>query len=183
MSQMPKRPGDKGEIGLIDLLAINYFRRRWVVQELLLSRRVVIRVGDAEYWIDSTDGADTPNAEWGWENNPDIGWRWEATPAPWFRYAAKGHFIRDMRKEGCGSLFEMMLATEKSLGKDPRDKVFGVLALAQAIVRHQYSIRADYSLSLQHIMIGAFAQCLVVDKDPGLIWAACGIQGWDHYPS
>lgn len=60
-----------------------------------------------------------------------------------------------------------MLATEKSLGKDPRDKVFGVLALAQANVRHQYSIRADYSLSLQHIMIGAFSQRLVVDKDPG----------------
>lgn len=47
-----------------------------------MSRRVVMRVGDAEYWIDNTDGADTPNAEWGWEDNPDIGWCWEATPAP-----------------------------------------------------------------------------------------------------
>lgn len=69
-------------------------------------------------WIDSIDGVDIFNVEWGWEDNFDIGWCWEVILVFWFWYVVKGYFIRDMRKEGCGFLFEMMLVMEKSLGKD-----------------------------------------------------------------
>ncbi|KAK0721258.1 heterokaryon incompatibility protein-domain-containing protein [Apiosordaria backusii] len=166
--------GDGGQISLPDLLRRDYFKRLWVVQELLIAQRVDIRVGNTEYWINSTTV----------EKRTFFGHgNWGTMPAPWFQYAARGGSIGDSQQDSSSRLLNMMIVTDNCLSADPRDKVFGVLALAQAGANNEHLIRPDYSLSLRHIMIGAFAHCLIVDDDTHLLWAASGIRGWSDYPS
>ncbi|KAK0663438.1 heterokaryon incompatibility protein-domain-containing protein, partial [Cercophora samala] len=175
LSEIPRfKTGDDGQICLVDMLNRRYFERLWVVQELLISQIAVIRVRDTEYWITNT------TADKFYDSDHD--WDWEAMPAPWLGQAAKGAFT-GQQTSGFSSLLRLMKVTSNCLGADPRDKVFGILALAQANAEHGDLIRPDYSLSLQHIMVGTLAHCLVVDKYDDFLWEACGVQGWDEYPS
>jgi hypothetical protein len=65
---------------------------------------------------------------------------------------------------------------------DPRDKVFGILGLAQAD-DSMPAIRPNYTISTQHVFIGMFAHCLINLRDTMVLSGASGIHGWGDYPS
>lgn len=67
---------------LDDLLKRRYFSRIWIIRELLLSQRIVMRVGDVDFWADAAMAthfsADVPE------------WNWERTDAAWVKHIAQG---------------------------------------------------------------------------------------------
>ncbi|GAW16638.1 hypothetical protein ANO14919_060730 [Xylariales sp. No.14919] len=122
-----------------------YFTRLWVVQELILSPRTIIRIGDIDISVDSVTtkrlGESVP------------GWDWAKTPVPWFRYVARQTLGRDP----C----EALQLVSKANCSDPRDRLFGVLGMMNAKEIIDRGVQADYSVSIQHIWIGFFAHCLL----------------------
>ncbi|RWA05284.1 hypothetical protein EKO27_g9829 [Xylaria grammica] len=88
-----------------------YFTRLWVVQELILSPRTIIRIGDIDISVDSVTtkrlGESVP------------GWDWAKTPVPWFRYVARQTLGRDP----C----EALQLVSKANCSDLRDRLFGIL--------------------------------------------------------
>ncbi|VUC28245.1 unnamed protein product [Clonostachys rosea] len=171
---------------LIDLLERRYFSRIWVIQELLLSQRVSIRVGDVDFWADP---AMTTYLE---ANLP--GWKWGDTAAAWVQHMAKGAL-------GIKSLQELLRLTSRSQATDPRDRVFGLLGILpdpSASVKEGgdsdtkssdsslslSSLHADYSLSYQHVFIGLFGYCLINLRQPTILHHALGSGSHrDNYPT
>ncbi|PMD13488.1 hypothetical protein NA56DRAFT_585628, partial [Hyaloscypha hepaticicola] len=160
-------PGDSGLFTLNYLLKRRYFNRIWVVQEMILSRRAIIRIGSAEYWVDHQTSRDIANE--------DPRWDWGSTAAPWFQHASQPW----VTAEDQIGLLGLMRLTWECQSTDPRDKVFGVLGLDQWVP----PIRPDYSISLQHVFIGIFAHCLINLRDTRVLSIASGIHEWDDYPS
>ncbi|KAL6361098.1 hypothetical protein LRP88_04560 [Fusarium phalaenopsidis] len=131
----------QGKVNLNKLLSKRYFSRLWVIQELVVSRQVVFQVGDTEFWA---DGATVPRLK-----DHD----WENTSAPWFVHMAQG-------TSPGSDIYDAMRATWSSKASDPRDKIFGVLALLDDH-RERELFRPDYSLSFFHIYLGALAYSLL----------------------
>lgn len=168
-----------------ELLGRRYFSRLWVVQEVLLSYRTTIRIGNVDFWTDgmsfslwkeesprqrrdawrlseeATDdeagGTDsetgTDDVTWGTDSNwnPEAAWR--KTAAPWLLHASKGAQLKM-------TLPELMAMTSSTHCSDPRDRLFGVLGLLNPAGNHA-ALRADYSVSQQHVYIGLFAHLLL----------------------
>ncbi|KAJ4178257.1 hypothetical protein NW767_014900 [Fusarium falciforme] len=131
----------EGRVNLNELLSKRYFSRLWVIQELVVSRQVVFQVGDTEFWA---DGATVPQLK---------GHDWENTSAPWFVHMAQG-------TSPGSDIYDVMRATWSSKASDPRDKIFGVLALLDDH-RERELFRPDYSLSFFHMYLGALAYSLL----------------------
>jgi len=175
LHELPREPLDGGESSpgnplacdLHSLLKRRYFSRIWVVQEIILSRRSIIRIGSAEYWVDHQTIRDIAN------DNPN--WDWGRTAAPWFQHATQSW----LTAEDQIGLLGLMKLTWTCQATDPRDKLFGILGLDQWAP----PIRPDYSISLQHAFIGMFAHCLINLKDTRVLIMASGIHGGDDYPS
>jgi hypothetical protein len=68
----------------------------------------------------------------------------------------------------------MMKLTWTCHSSDPRDKVFGILGLAQS---DENAIRPNYTIPTQHAFTGIFAHCLVNLKDTGVLFTASGVRG------
>ncbi|KAM6535867.1 hypothetical protein FALCPG4_005398 [Fusarium falciforme] len=130
-----------GKLDVNKLLARRYFSRLWVVQELIVSRQVVFQVGDTEFWA---NGATVHQLK---------GHDWENTSAPWLVHMAQG-------TSPGGNIYDAMRATWSSKASDPRDKIFGILALIDDR-RERELFRPDYSLSFFHIYLGALAYSLL----------------------
>jgi hypothetical protein len=130
-----------GKVDLNKLLTRRYFSRLWVIQELVVSRQVVFQVGDTEFWA---DGATVPQLK---------GYDWENTSAPWLVHMAQG------TSQG-SKICDATRATWSSKASDPRDKIFGVLALLDDH-REKELFRPDYSLSFFHIHLGTLAYLLL----------------------
>ncbi|KAK4195142.1 heterokaryon incompatibility protein-domain-containing protein, partial [Triangularia verruculosa] len=155
---------------LLDLLKRKYFSRLWVVQELLLSRTAVMRVGITDYHVnDRTVDKIT---------QLDRNWDWSRTPAPWLQHAARRHVNTSPFRSG---LLDLLISTASCLCSDPRDRVFGLLALDGR--QEDQNINLDYSLSAQHVMMGAFTHCLVNHRDLRVFWGSGGIGSWSEYRS
>lgn len=133
-----------GKLDLNNLLAKRYFSRLWVIQELVVSRQVVFQVGDTEFWA---DGATVPQLK-----SHD----WENTSASWLVHMAQG-------TSPGSDIYDAMRATWSSKASDPRDKIFGILALLDDH-RERELFRPDYSLSFFHIYLGALAYSLLGQK-------------------
>ncbi|KAF5619581.1 heterokaryon incompatibility het-6 [Fusarium tjaetaba] len=112
-----------------ELLCRRYFSRVWVVQELVLARRVAIQIGDSEYWMDSTTMRFMKT-----HNN----WDWNSTSAPWLQNVG----LERLQKT---NIFHILRATRMCQCADPRDRVFGILSLLNDNSSDS-DLRADYSL-------------------------------------
>lgn len=171
---------------LRDLLGRRYFSRIWVIQELLLSQRVSIRVGDVDFW------ADPAMATYLEASLP--GWDWANTAAAWVQHMAKGTL-------GVKSLQELLRLTSRSQATDPRDRLFGLLGILPNLSASMeeaggassgpgdsslplWGLHADYSLSYQHVFIGLFGYCLINLRQPTILHHAWGPGSHgDRYPT
>ncbi|KAK4201343.1 hypothetical protein QBC40DRAFT_347897 [Triangularia verruculosa] len=136
-----------------------YFSRLWVVQELVLASRVVIRVGDIDFWADrastledrkTLEGADWPSKL----KNHD--------KALWMTHiASAGLSTRDL------DIGELLQLTRHAQCADPRDRIFGLTGILTNL-----DFRANYTLSCQHVYIGLFADLMIRGQRYGLL--ECG---------
>lgn len=152
---------------LMRILAQGYFSRIWVIQELILSPRAVIRFGDTDLIVE-------PMAL----NNlrkslPD--WDWERSSAPWVQYTSRKMFeVKNM----C----EALQLASNSRSTDSRDRLFGLLSLVSKD-RMDFHVHADYSLSSQQMWIGFFAHCLLRQDIQWFLYHASGIHSKESIPS
>ncbi|KAH7176176.1 phosphoribosylglycinamide synthetase [Dactylonectria macrodidyma] len=189
----PPQPGDKpGDSPvrpdapphrLSDLLGRRYFSRVWVIQELLLPQRVIMRVGDVDFWADPAMSAHFSSSV--------PGWNWERTHAAWVQHISQG-------ASSVKNLGELLWLTSLSRATDPRDRVFGLLGIMpelsvlkaapisdpNASPMPRGGLQADYSLSCQHVFIGLFAYCLINMRQPNILYhASCLHSNVLNYPS
>ncbi|CAH0050607.1 unnamed protein product [Clonostachys solani] len=165
-------PGD-----LKALLGRRYFSRIWVIQELLLSQRAVMRVGDVDFWTDPTTSVYFSI------NLPE--WSWEQTDAAWMQYISQG-------AASISTLRDLLLLTSHCRATDPRDRLFGLLSImpdmsnpsaeGDASQVEGSGLHADYSLSSQHVYIGLFAYCLLNLGHFNILYHASGnLSRWKAY--
>lgn len=141
------------------ILSRRYFSRVWVIQELILSRQTIFRIGDVEF----TTNAST----WKTRNATGQGLQRYLTPAPWVQYMGQQSFsVFDM--------FDMIGLTSKSQATDLRDRLFGVLSLLDEHTQSSVFI-PNYSLSTVHVFLGFFAHCLVNLERTHLFHHAAGL--------
>ncbi|RSL58699.1 hypothetical protein CEP54_007619 [Fusarium duplospermum] len=164
------------------LLRRRYFSRIWVVQELLLSKGAIIRVGDVDFWADASMPTRLSSSM--------PSWTWAQTHAVWAQYISQG-------ASSIGDLKEMLQATALSLATDPRDRVFGLLGIMPelSVLSEQPTsdsntpplrlggLQADYTLSCQHIFIGLFGYCILNLRRPDILYHASSISPMPNYPS
>ncbi|KAM0426100.1 hypothetical protein ACHAPT_008731 [Fusarium lateritium] len=163
------------------LLSRRYFSRIWVVQELLLSQRAVMRIGDVDFWA---DGAMTGH----FSRVPN--WNWGRMPAPWVRNISQG-------ASSAKDLKQLLWMTSRSLATDPRDRVFGLLGIMPELSvltespasgsstspRQLGGFVADYSLSHHHVFTGLFGYCLLNLLQANILYHASCLWREYHYPS
>jgi hypothetical protein len=149
-----------GVQGVTDLLTRRYFSRLWVVQELILSPRVIIRIGDVDFQSDGTTSGNL------WASELD-------DLAPWVQHTSRGASL-DL------DLLQMMQLTFSTGCADPRDRLFGLMGI---LTGEALTFAPDYSLPVQHVFLGLAAHLLVA-KDMGhvLAWAS-GISESTSIPS
>lgn len=148
------------------LLCKRYFSRIWVVQELVLARRVAFQIGDSEYWMDS-------NTMRSLEAN--ISWDWNSTTAPWLQNVG----LERLQET---NILHILRATHMCQCADPRDRVFGILSL---LSNNSFDsvLRADYSLSFREMVIGLFSHTLLDLRDLGVLRFAAGLHNYSKFPS
>lgn len=159
------------------LLGRRYFSRIWVIQELLLSQRTVIRVGDVDFWTDPT------TSTYFSINLPE--WSWEQTDAAWVQYISQG-------AASINTLRDLLLLTSHCRATDPRDRLFGLLSMMPEMSDpsiegdisevESAGLHADYSLSSQHVYLGLFAYCLLNLGYINILYHASGnLSRWKAY--
>ncbi|KAL8357301.1 hypothetical protein RB598_002241 [Gaeumannomyces tritici] len=163
----PRRVGLETLAELSRVLSRMYFNRVWVIQELVLAKHVVLRVGSTDYEIHPSTFVKCGKPE--------------MTPAHWIRYATKGILAGD-------GIADIIRLTWESRASDPRDRIFGILGLLEypssgPLPSPRLDLTANYGLSPQHIFTGFFAYLIVQMGSSKILAAAVGIQGWGQMPS
>lgn len=167
--ESPGYPQSRTQVTMTNLLERRYFSRVWIVQELLLSNTVSMRVGDVDFWANALILT----------HISDTGLRWEVTAAPWVEYLSQG------TQSGRG-IRDLLSMTSRTGTTDPRDRIFGLMGIAPMSIpedNQNFGPGADYSLSCQHIFIGTFVYCLIAQRDAAVLHAACGMQARKGYPT
>ncbi|RTE79649.1 hypothetical protein BHE90_005891 [Fusarium euwallaceae] len=159
-------PSKKERVNIRSLFERRYFRRVWIIQELILPPRIAIPIGDKVFWVD-------PFTATHFERLPSRDWLWEQTGAPWFQHATRGTLLTE-------NLSGLVTLTWKSQSSDTRDKVYGVMGLS---MKEGIQIRPDYGISLQHLLIGFFAHCIIRGGTPQLLLKAAGASTEADMPS
>ncbi|KAM5377509.1 hypothetical protein ACJZ2D_004878 [Fusarium nematophilum] len=103
---------------LAEVLKRRYFRRLCIIQELLLSRQMTLRVGNVECSIDQV-------VVKYFQDHPAL----DGSTLPWAKYITQ----RAIRDEHGNDLLAATNLTRRSRASDPRDQVFGVLGLTAAV--------------------------------------------------
>ncbi|KAI2602710.1 heterokaryon incompatibility protein-domain-containing protein [Hypoxylon fragiforme] len=141
------------------ILERKYFKRIWIIQELVFAPRMAMRVGQREINIDSRTTL--------------INWNWEEWPTPWFEHACRQKFLVQ-------NTWDALELVSKSRCTDPRDRLFAILALLPS---PNHGIEPDYSVSAQHVCIGFFAHCLLVERTGWFLFYATGVLPQRSVPS
>ncbi|KAF4849562.1 Heterokaryon incompatibility protein 6, OR allele [Colletotrichum siamense] len=134
------------------ILLRNYFTRVWVIQELVLSRRISMPYVSTVY-----------------EASPQSLGHMEKTlatsRAPWLKLATQGssHNL---------SWTEVMRLTSQSKSSDVRDGLYGILGLWPSDSNLPFP---SYAISYQHMMTGLFAWSLTCERDLRILYAARGV--------
>ncbi|KAL8391847.1 hypothetical protein RB595_002160 [Gaeumannomyces hyphopodioides] len=142
------------DLSLRQVLERRYFSRIWVIQELLLSRSICIRIRDMELIIDRP--AQPTLLGDGQSSNESDGPDWNATKAPWVAHATQGTVSDPI------ALLQMVGLSRAS---DPRDKIFGIIGL----LHPSLSLIPDYSLSLLRARVGFAAHILLNGNAPEIL--------------
>lgn len=129
------------------LLRRRYLTRVWIVQELLLSNKAVIPLGDSDI---TCDGEDTIHLLLG----------------------AEKVRLRISDVDG-KSLFRLLKATSHCHASDPRDRVYGLLGLFEP-QNSSLKLAADYSLSWRDCWVGTCAYMLLVEGNMSMLADAVG---------
>ncbi|KAL1595926.1 hypothetical protein SLS60_009616 [Paraconiothyrium brasiliense] len=140
-------------VDILSLLHRRYFTRVWVIQELAMSPRMVIQVGNLELLVDF--------------RTPPRRARWDLTPVPWFEHLSQ----QRLRRRG---VYDVLQATWNNKAADIRDKVFGVHALF-GDHDSRSALRPDYSLPCFEVFLGVFAHALLCEKRTEILYSAAGI--------
>lgn len=148
-----------------ELLKRRYFSRLWVVQELILAPRLVVRIGDVDFHY-SSDG-NARGKLWA-QSDTEL--------APWVQYAAVGDPL------GVG-LHEAMKMTFSTACADPRDRVFGVMGVIADDSWESSHLEPDYSLPVQDVFIGVFAHFIIAKGMGHLLGLGSGVSGPPSVPS
>lgn len=109
------------------LLQRRYFSRLWVIQELILSKRVVMRVGDVDFWTDTgtksmpepVKSADDEKAE---EQTEEKTVDDPVSMTPWFQYLSQGVLVDK-------DVIDLSNLTRNAHCADARDHLFGLAGL------------------------------------------------------
>ncbi|KAF4832826.1 Heterokaryon incompatibility protein 6, OR allele [Colletotrichum tropicale] len=148
------------QFNLSDVLGREYFRRLWIIQELIMSKNITLRIGDIEFIVDQAVSSKAV----------------QACDIPWFVFITR-KAIDDCSGNNLRAAVEFVDASRAS---DPRDKVFGVLGLVDLGEHH---IAPEYSISFRHLVIGYYAYFLLVIKDPCVLIKASGLRAPEGLPS
>lgn len=127
---------------LVELAKRPYFKRLWVIQEVGLATRASVIYGVLiMHWTDLCSAFQSCGA------------------APqWIK-----HFSAPVqRRREAPSVFELLLDTKGALCNDPRDRLFGIIGLANT--RDKELLLTDYSLSAQQLYTG-LAAYWIQDRD------------------
>ncbi|KAF4785083.1 hypothetical protein HER10_EVM0002441 [Colletotrichum scovillei] len=146
------------------LLQRRYFRRVWIIQELVLAPRVLIPIGNVIFTADHTTARKLTKSENDSTNKSKISWK--KTEAPWLEHIAQG------RIDGL-SLWDMVALTSKSHASDFRDKLYGILGLL-SFGSNNNLLQPNYAISARQMVIGFVAHCIINEGKPQLLLAAQG---------
>ena len=149
------------------MLSRRYFRRVWVVQELILSPQVLVRLGDTDYYVEPTTMKRLQESM--------TGWGWCNSPAPWLEHMTQ----QELHVE---DPFYPLQLCSNSQCSDPRDRLFGILSLISK-TESGVSLRADYSVSHQHMWIGFLGHCLINTSTTWFLHRAGGLSALRNMPS
>lgn len=147
-------------LSMKELLERAYFSRVWMIQELSVSARAVIRIGNTDYCADASIMERISSLD----NRP---FAWEKTAAPWVQYL--GQRSSSMPSSPATAMLQVANLTARCHASDPRDKLFAILPLLQlSRDRKQQSLDTicqtlspDYTLSFQHFSVGLFGYILI----------------------
>ncbi|KAL8294717.1 hypothetical protein RB597_007689 [Gaeumannomyces tritici] len=140
------------DLSLGQVLERRYFSRIWVIQELLLSRSICVRVRDMELFIDRPTPSDILDDGQSSKEKGGTDY-WGATKAPWMAQATRGTVSDPI------ALLQMVGLSRAS---DPRDEIFGIIGL----LRPSLSLIPDYSLSLLRTRVGFTGHILLNGNSP-----------------
>lgn len=153
--------------GMRELLERKLFARIRIVQELLLAERIVLRTGDVDYRVDARIMAQFVTR----------GFDWQHTAMPWARNMA----LRSLADSAGANIYSLLKTFHQSQCLDPRDKLFGTIAL----LRDDELNAPDYSLSYRHFCIGIFSDWMINRKMINLLHLTatvdsleCGLPSW-----
>lgn len=141
------------DIDIASILRKRYFKRVWIIQELILAPRVVIQIDDVQLWVD-------PRA-------PLYPGRWDLTPVPWFIYLTQKHLEES-------SIYDLLRTTWENEATDIRDKIFGVHALLRD-PECSKALQPNYTISCLEAYIGVFAHLLLHEKRLEVLYNAAGV--------
>ncbi|KAH8888494.1 hypothetical protein GQ53DRAFT_871465 [Thozetella sp. PMI_491] len=99
------------------ILKRRYFERLWTIQELVLPPRVMIPIGNTEFWADAQTVG-----HWSATEKSKAGVPQHLAPAPWLQYISQ-------RSLGQKNMMEMLDFTGGCQTSDVRDRLFGLLGL------------------------------------------------------
>lgn len=133
-----------------------YLTRIWIVQELMLSKRAILPLGDLDILCDQKEATQLILRD----NREQLKGS-----------AVAGH-----------SLLHLLRATSHCHASDPRDKIYGLLGLFKP-QRISQKLVADYSLSWRDCCLGSAAYVLLVEGNIMLLAHALGCNGPMNLPS
>jgi hypothetical protein len=130
VGRSPFPPGHSlhgSSFGLDQLLSRRYFSRLWVIQELIVSQRASIRIGDVDFRADASvidrlqnSVPYAPTIDMPSETNPiqtsRQNHRWNLSPAPWIQHLAHG-FIPAMQVTGVLNLLQLTAQSHASVSQ------------------------------------------------------------------
>jgi hypothetical protein len=144
---------DGPQYNLSKLLLRPYFSRVWVIQELIASDRVLIRVGNVDF---RADAAIIHRIS----GRTSTRFKWSQTRAPWVQYLGQ-KAVSPARVKDIVSLASL---TSRCRATDPRDRIFAIVQLL-VDTKLRRNLAADYTLSFQHFSVGFFAHSFLVARN------------------
>lgn len=161
------------EVGYLEkLIYRRYFRRVWIIQELVMAPSSFLPLQDMEFMIRAL----TPKSFLK-ILNPST---WDSLQRPWLQH------LHSMSEFPADDFFEVFKHTWSSnmQATDPRDKIFGIFGLVNQWPR-QFSHRLvpDYLLSYHSVIIVISAYILLNLNRYEVLAAAKGLGAQPPYPS
>lgn len=166
-----ERTSNIASVSLIDeLLANPYWSRMWIIQELMLSKNVVVLYGYVSLkWKDIVGPVNA----------------WATVKPKWRKTAGYKMILMTGRapymQEHGYALGELMRRLEYSECTDPRDRIFALLSLTEKEERKLLSaIFPDYTISTEKVMLITMAYLKQVYAPRPFKWVVKPQQVWSH---